>query len=69
MIKKDLKIIIKTISKALIKHEGITGKDIATAEDFGDYLLNNGKISHEEYEKKQKIANEILEYKRLENGR
>ena len=35
----DIKIIFATVGKAFIKHEGITEGDMATAEDFGDYLL------------------------------
>lgn len=41
----DVKIIFDTVKKAFIKQEGITQDDMATAEDFGDYLLRMGKIS------------------------
>ena len=41
---EDIKIILATVKKAFIKQEGITQDDMATAEDFGDYLLRNGKI-------------------------
>lgn len=57
---EDLKIIFSTVQKALIKQEGITQEDMATAEDLGDYLLRNGKIESEEYEQKQKLAKMIL---------
>ena len=33
---------------------------MATAEDFGDYLLNNGKVSQEDYNNKQMKAKKIL---------
>ena len=33
---------------------------MATAEDFGDYLLRTGKITKEEYERKQQEARDIL---------
>lgn len=56
----DIKIIIKTVEKAFVKQEGITEENMATAEDFGDYLLHNGKINEEEYDKKQEIARRIL---------
>ena len=56
---EDIKIILLTVKKALIKQEGITQDDMATAEDFGDYLLRIGKVSQEEYQKKQKIAKDI----------
>lgn len=49
----DMKIILQTLSKALIKQEGITEKGMATAEDYGDYLLNRGKIGKDKYESKQ----------------
>ena len=38
---EDLGIILKTVKTAFIKQEGITDGDMATAEDFCDYLLNN----------------------------
>ena len=50
---KDFSIILKTVKTAFIKQEGITDGDMATAEDFGDYLLKNEKITSEEYDKKQ----------------
>ena len=55
----DVKIIWKTVQKALLSQEGIIGEGMATAEDFGDYLLRLEKVSWEEYEWKQ------LEGKRL----
>lgn len=55
----DVKIIWKTVQKALLSQEGIIGEGMATAEDFGDYLLRLEKVSWEEYEGKQ------LEGKRL----
>ena len=35
---EDIRIVIKTVEKAFVKQEGITEEDMATAEDFGDYL-------------------------------
>ena len=57
---EDVKIIFMTVQKAFIKKEGITEEDAATATDFGDYLLANGKVSQSEYDDKQKEAREIL---------
>lgn len=57
----DVKIIFQTVLKAFVKQEGITDGDMATAEDFGDYLLHSGKVSQEDYEEKQEEALEILE--------
>lgn len=59
-LKEDLKIIFETVKKAFIKQEGITQDDMATAEDFGDYLLRIGKIEKEEYGQKQLLAKKIL---------
>ena len=56
----DLKIIFQTVEKAFLKQEGITEVDMATAEDLGDYLLRTGKVTKEEYDKKQVEAKEIL---------
>lgn len=52
----DLKIIFWTVEKAFIKKEGITDGDMATAMDYGDYLLETGKIDEETYLKGQEEA-------------
>lgn len=57
---EDLKIILSTVKKAFIKQEGITQNDMATAEDFGDYLLRTEKVDKENYNKKQLQATMIL---------
>lgn len=57
---EDIKIIFKTVEKAFVKQEGITEEDMATAEDLGDYLLKNEKITSEEYDRKQLEAKKIL---------
>lgn len=57
---EDVRIVLETVKKAFIKQEGISQDDMATAEDFGDYLLRMGKVSQEEYQQKQKVAKEIL---------
>lgn len=57
----DLKIIIFTIVKAFIKQEGITMRDMETSMDYGDYLLKSGRISQNDYEKKQYEAIQLLE--------
>lgn len=57
---KDIKIIFSTVKKAFIKQEGIAQDDMATAEDFGDYLLRTNKVGLEEYDNKQKQAKDIL---------
>lgn len=57
----DLKIIFQTVEKAFVKKEGITTNEMATAEDFGDYLLRNGKIDQTEYNMGQLEAKKILQ--------
>lgn len=56
----DVKIIFKTVMKAFVKQEGITDGDMATAYDYGDWLLKKGKVTKEEYEKKQEEAKSLL---------
>lgn len=56
----DVKIIFDTVKKAFIKQEGITQDDMATAEDFGDWLLRTGKVSSKEYMMNQNKAKMIL---------
>lgn len=56
----DVKIIFDTVKKAFIKQEGITQEDMATAEDFGDYLLRMGKVDVDTYRENQAKAGEIL---------
>ncbi|MCI8661348.1 MAG: sugar transferase [Lachnospiraceae bacterium] len=56
----DMKIILFTIVKAFFSHEGITMENMDTALDYGDYLLQAGKISKKEYDKKQNQARRLL---------
>jgi len=46
----DVKIFFATIRKVFVK-EGISAEGMATAEDFGDYLLRKNEITRQEYEK------------------
>lgn len=55
----DIKILIQTV-KAVFKQEGITEEGLATAEDLGDYLLNNGKVNKNEYDVKQEEAKFLI---------
>lgn len=55
----DVKIIFKTVQKVFIK-EGITQDNMATAADYGDYLLSEGRISESEYAQKQQEAKEYM---------
>lgn len=55
----DVKIICKTVQKVFIK-EGITQDNMATAADYGDYLLSEGRVDKEEYDRKQAEAKEYV---------
>lgn len=59
---EDVKIIINTIRKALFKREGITQENMETAENLGDYLVKTKRISLQEYNNKQLVAKQILNY-------
>lgn len=56
----DVKIILKTIEK-VFKRDGISSEGMETAEDFGDCLLRQEKVTIEEYEDKQNKAKSLLE--------
>ena len=60
----DIKIIFAKILHAFIKRDGITMEDMDTALDYGDYLLKTGRISREEYERKQEMAKYIENHNR-----
>lgn len=56
----DIKIIVDTVKKAFIKQEGITDGDMATAYDYGDWLLKESKVGEADYFEMQKKAKRIL---------
>ena len=55
----DVKIILMTVGKVL-KRDGITEEGMATAADLGDYLLQNGEVTSDEYAQKQEQAKQLL---------
>ena len=55
----DAKIILQTVGK-VFKKEGITENNMATADDYGDYLLSVGRVDQDEYNKKQIEAKEYV---------
>lgn len=59
----DIKIILQTAVKVL-KRDGITEEGMATALDLGDYLLQKGEVTREEYDRKQAEARTLLEGKK-----
>lgn len=56
----DVKIVFQTIMKAFVMREEITNGNQATAEDYGDWLLKEKKITREQYDKGQRKAREML---------
>ncbi|HRU98896.1 MAG TPA: sugar transferase [Ruminococcus sp.] len=63
----DLKIIYKTVEK-VFKKEGITMDNMATAADYGDYLLSEGRVSESEYAQKQQEAKKYVMGEMILNG-
>ena len=57
----DIAIFFKTLAKAFVKHEGITEDGMATAADYGDYLLAVKRVTREEYDGLQSQARQLLE--------
>ena len=55
-----MKLVLKTVKTAFIKAEGITDGENATALDYGDVLLKDGKVTLEEYNALQAQARNIL---------
>lgn len=56
----DAAIFFKTLAKAFLKHEGITEDGMATSDDYGDYLLAEGRVTREEYYDLQEQAKKLL---------
>ncbi len=56
----DAKIVFMTVWSAFVKQDGISQEGMDTAEDFGDYLLSEGKIDEASYSKGQEEARELL---------
>ena len=56
----DAKIVFQTVWKAFIKQEDVDADGFDTAEDMGDYLLRNGVIDQEEYDRKHVEARNLL---------
>lgn len=56
----DLWIVLRTAGNVL-KKEDVNTDGMATAEDYGDYLLRTGQIDRETYDRKQRIAQRLCE--------
>lgn len=60
----DVKIVIDTVKQVFFHQKGQEDSSIDEVEitdDLGDYLLKQGRVTQEEYEKRQKEAKELLE--------
>ena len=56
----DISLIFKTVISAFIKRKDTVREGTSSDIDFGDWLLQEGKISKEEYNKKQLEAKTII---------
>lgn len=65
----DVTLVLETVKAAFINPEGVTDGENATALDYGDALLNAGRISREEYRLKQDEAKRILSETAASNKR
>lgn len=57
----DVAIFFKTLAKAFVKQEGITEDGMATAADYGDYLLTMKRVTREKYDDLQAQAKKLLD--------
>ncbi len=55
----DIKIILKTVGKVLKRSDTVREGTVSDM-DFGDWLLQEGKVAKEEYDEKQMEAKQIL---------
>lgn len=55
----DVKIVLQTVGK-FIKREDVVREGTVSDMDYGDVLLEEGKVSQEEYQMKQEEAKELL---------
>lgn len=56
----DVKIILQTVGKVLKRSDTVREGTVSDM-DFGDWLLQEGKVGKEKYDEKQKEAKELLE--------
>ena len=56
----DMKIILQTVGKVLKKSDTVREGTVSDI-DFGDWLLQEGKVDKAEYDEKQREAKELLE--------
>ena len=60
----DIKIIFNTVKQVFFKQKGLENSDadeVDITDDFGDYLLKAGRVTREEYDRKQAEAKQLLD--------
>ena len=57
--KGDLQILFMTVAQ-VFRHSDVNRKGTASDLDYGDWLLAEGRVTQEEYDKKQREALELL---------
>ena len=60
---RDVQLVIETIWVAFVKQDGVTDGENATALDYGDILLRDGKVTKEQYDELKKHAENLLREK------
>lgn len=60
-LRSDCAILCKTV-KRVWNREGIHAEGMATAEDYGDYLLGTGRITAEEYGRRMRLAERLVKH-------
>ena len=58
-----MQLVIETIWVAFVKQDGVTDGENATALDYGDILLRDGKVTKEQYDELKKHAENLLREK------
>ena len=59
----DVKIIFDTVKQVFFKEKGLEDSDVDEVDitdDFGDYLLKQGRVTQEKYDEKQAEAKQLL---------
>ena len=56
----DIRLVVQTVFKAFVKRENTVREGTESDMDFGDWLLQSGEITAEEYQEKQEEAKVLL---------
>lgn len=58
--KGDLKLVLATVKRMLFLSRRVKEQEVAITMDYGDELLQNGRVTKEEYDERQAYAKELL---------